>query len=370
MILITAGIVLSHALQPGGMLQQDGTVPGEYSAITDVVEPRTGVVWIADRLERTVWEVTAGGQRRPLLPEGPGPEELGRPARLLRTRSGFVVADAGNRRLTFLTREGVVTRGVPSRHAGAPNGIITPTDADTLGGLYWDARGVIRIVDGVTHGGGPEVPVVRWSARTGGIDSVARIAVRPLDVGARPTTGAMLIRAAYPAEDWWAVSDDGWIAIVRAEPYQVDWVRPDGSRFSHPPIPYERERITATHRRAWAQMVGSGAPVVTFSDGRESRSSQMATGTVRESDFEFPEYLPPVAPNGVAIDPRGRAWIRRYGAADVPARFDVVGRDGSRREALLPPGRRIVGFGERVLYAIREDPATGLQYVERYVVPD
>lgn len=55
------------------------------------------------------------------------------------------------------------------------------------------------------------------------------------------------------AEEQVQLFADGWISIVRVDPYRVEWRRPDGSMVRGPELPWDSPRSSAAERRAYAE---------------------------------------------------------------------------------------------------------------------
>jgi hypothetical protein len=90
-------------------------------------------------------------------------------------------------------------------------------------------------------------------------------------------------------------------------------------------------------------------------------------------DYEWEENLPPFRPSRTLVSPRGEVWVERWLPVDSFPRIEVFGEDGIRRgPMILPPGRRVIGFGETLeggetVYLARTDEYD-LRWLERYRV--
>ena len=84
-------------------------------------------------------------------------------------------------------------------------------------------------------------------------------------------------------------------------------------------------------------------------------------------EVEFPDYKPPFPISGVRATPDGQIWVQRYQRHDEErALFDIFGDRGELvKQVRLPAGRRLVGFGNGVLYAVMTDE-DDLEWLERY----
>ncbi|MGQ0767440.1 MAG: hypothetical protein ACT4OZ_17455 [Gemmatimonadota bacterium] len=155
-----------------------------------------------------------------------------------------------------------------------------------------------------------------------------------------------------------ALSADGWIAVVRRNPYRVDWRRPDGNMLRGQPLPHERVRVDDAEKvfimGAWAAE----------RDGRRRDPGSVG---------DWPQYYPPysAAPAGVLLlAGDGKVAVRRSATRRAPqARYDVIDRTGRLvGRVVLSPGSHLVGFGAGSAYAVAVD-ADGLQRLSRHPWP-
>src|SRR5690606_13458762 len=86
-----------------------------------------------------------------------------------------------------------------------------------------------------------------------------------------------------------------------------------------------------------------------------------------EEPSPWPKVKPPFSSARAAPD--GRLWVARAAADDDVAEYDVVA-PGARLEkrVRLPRGVTLAGFGQDMLYAVREDE-DDLRYLQRYRLP-
>jgi hypothetical protein len=127
---------------------------------------------------------------------------------------------------------------------------------------------------------------------------------------------------------------DGWISVVRVEPYRVVWRRPDGSIVTGPELPWESPRADATERRAYAdrhkRRFGDSSPV---------------------PEVPWADRIAPIRPGSVGT-PEGNILIARSLWSRVTDnRYDLVNRTGRLVGRLvLADTERVVGFGPRHIY--------------------
>ena len=177
--------------------------------------------------------------------------------------------------------------------------------------------------------------------------------------------------------DAWGVAADGRVVVARVADYRVEWIAPDGTVTTGTPVPYTRRRIGRAEKTAWRDSQAERGGGLTVRDERvngEIRRTVLRPGS-REDEaeldsYEWPAFLPPFQDRPIPVDGIGRAWVRRHREADGgPLQYDLF--DGSGAVVLkveLDAQRRVVGFGDGTLYAVRMDEQ-GLQYLERYALP-
>jgi hypothetical protein len=79
----------------------------------------------------------------------------------------------------------------------------------------------------------------------------------------------------------------------------------------------------------------------------------------------LPPYVSGLVPP-LIFAPDGLLWVRRTAAANAPETFDVIDRNARVAErVVLPARRKLVGFGNGVIFAVRIDD-DDLQYLERF----
>jgi hypothetical protein len=187
---------------------------------------------------------------------------------------------------------------------------------------------------------------------------------------ATPSPGPVLrIRTSYPGVipfyDEYDVTSDGAIALFRAGEYRFDWVNPDGSRTSSPPLPYDPPLVTAADRRRIADSLGA-ADRAWYEKALERFKNDSATyaatgvaalmNTLRRpvavpprDPAQIPDQFAPTSGNGVIADRENRLWVRPRRASGSPLGadnvYDVVDRSGRLAERVrVPVGWDIVAF--------------------------
>lgn len=343
------------------------------SLVTQVRELRSGEVVVADPIERKVFVLPASlASMRALGREGGGPGEYRQPDAVWPwPGDSTLVVDLGNARLSIVGPGGTWGRSIPMAGGaeGGPPAVIFPGGVDRTGRIHFAPPA----------GGGPmndSAQVMRTDGRGGRAEPVARYKTPDVD---RQESGSARQREVrirpipLAAADGWAVAVDGAVALVRREPYRVDWVR-DGVLRTGPVQMVARARLTDADKREWVgqQMLSGGISMsVEEENGRRSMSFGRSRPTSEPdiSGYKWPDRKPVFDPASVRVDPTGRAWVRRYGAPGEPRTHDVF--DGTGRlvgQVTLPARRVLLGFGAAALYAAEVDE-DGQYTLERYRLP-
>jgi hypothetical protein len=222
-----------------------------------------------------------------------------------------------------------------------------PVVKETGGGIDGaDTRG--RVLGGQTSppGHGDSSDVLLVDQVTAAVDTITRLWMPQRALGSRP---------AYIVYEKAELAMDGWVAVLRANPYRVDWRAPDGNwrlgkPVSIPAIPLDdREKKSYMLRRA--------------NGGKPAAPETNATWPAAIPAWSYALLSPLHSPDG-------RLLVLRTPSADYPdPRYDVINRNGElERQVTLGAKQFILGFGARSVYVAvqRED---GRQDVERHPWP-
>ena len=149
------------------------------------------------------------------------------------------------------------------------------------------------------------------------------------------------------------LTSDGWIAVLRANPYRVDWRKPDGAWVLGPPIPDATVPMTQRERDVYLAW-------------RERERPTQPRDTVRvwpENVCPWIGGYPPIA------TPDGKLVVYRVPTSEAPAtRYDVIDRQGRlERQIAMPSSDAILGFGQHSVYVIRTNPEN--QTISRHPWP-
>lgn len=364
LLLLGLAVPLS-AQSPVRLERPDAQFPEPFSNLIGLRELSDGRVIVADRLEQSVVRLDfRSGDMTPIGRQGDGPGEYGMPGSLFALGGDTtIMLDLPNGRGLVITPDARMSSNTVSFSAGESGSLFFPRAVDGRGRFYGTAP--MRI-----GANGPEstdsTAVIRW-APGGTTDTVFQLpnsasGVTTFRIGAGGAGAATAQgrRQAFQRTDQWAPTRDGRVAVVRAEPYHVEWM--DGARrTSGPTVPYQPVRVTGRDREAWAAAQSQGTMIVRTPQG--SRAMPIPRPNLDEVDF--PETKP--AFEAVSVTPEGEVWVRVSRPAGATRQlYDVFDGQGRRvRQVELAEGRQLVGFGQGTLYAVRVDE-DDLQWLERY----
>jgi hypothetical protein len=336
-----------------------------FSAIAGVRELSDGRVLVSDRLEIALRIVDLeAGAAEEIGHEGSGPGEYRIPGAVFALPGdSTLLVDFGNMRLTAVGPDGTLGESLGMVH---PEGfLLFPRGTDADGRLYFDRSNVMSMQPGESL---PDSFAVVASDRgTGDMDTIAML---PRPEVARVTSGgggaSFSGSGAQPfqvANDW-AVAPDGRVALAWGGDYRLEWRSRGGPSVLGAAVAYEPVKITRADKEAWADRMSSASMMVMTTGGGRSRTVNMPRPDI--DAIEWPEVKPAFGRDAVSVTPEGEAWVRRYVAAGDPETYDVFDAAARRvRQVVLPAGRRLVGFGRGVLYAVYVD-SDDLEWLERY----
>jgi hypothetical protein len=272
---------------------------------------------------------------------GPGPKEFRRFAQ------GFAI---GGDSTVMCDRETTTCLLVVGAEA---IGSLTSREFPALSGasvsfMYSNSRSFVSFTDATDS-----TTVTLIDLKTGGGVTILRMGP-PVSEGGR--VSAMQVES-EPV----ALFADGWISVVRREPYRVDWRKPDGSWVRGKLIPFERIKIDEKEREAY------------FQNRAEER--KIPLHEARKSSVPYGDYYPPFGGDPMNLHasiaaPDGRLLVhrpRRFSKSEN--RYDVVNRNGEIEGQLILPGRlSVLGFGPKSVYVVDIDK-DGVEWLCRYPWP-
>lgn len=363
-LIVHSGSLAAQSVERVSLSSPTAEFPEPFSSISGLRELSDGRVLVSDRLEKAVRILDFGtGDMQEIGRVGGGPGEYQMPGALLALAAdSTMLVDFGNMRLTRIAPDGQLLQSTSMQQTDR---FINPTGSDVLGRLYFDDLGSFRAGPGELP---EEAAVLRWDLAADRFDTVSympRPEVRMRSSGggggARFSMGRM---SPLQARDAWSVAPDGWLALARAEPYHVEWIQPSGEQVTGPNVTYEPVEVTDEDKEAFGNRTMTGVMVTAGGEGSGSRTIRIPPPD--SDDLEWPEVKPAFLPSGISVAPDGAAWVRRYVSHGEPELYDVFDRSGNRiKQVVLPPGRRLEGFGDGCVYLVRVDE-DDLQWVEKY----
>ncbi len=267
-------------------------------------------------------------------------------------------------------RDSSVMIGSPARwlvFSGARIATTLAPDAPAVAALKGITRGVDTLgyaysADFVRGGGsrpiGDSTVLIRVARASGRVDTIAKLAALvPRRTSAPDKNGFFSFSLpTIAAADEAVPFPDGWVAIVRTEPYRVEWRTSDGRWVRNGPLPFTAVRMDDKEKRAYMERLANAT-------GK--------TPSPPDSITDWPATVPPYrSPLVLIAASDGRVLVPRMPTADHPeTRYDVVNRRGTLDgQVVLPPNERIVDVGGASVYVgVTDDD--GIQRLRRHPWP-
>lgn len=349
----------------------DARFPHTFSSIRGLRELPDGRVIVADGIDEVVMIADLKtGKGDTLGRVGQGPGEYKSPDALYALPGGgTLLVDLGNGRLNYIGADGKYKESAPIAQGNMPRlSIIIPRGVDGQGRLYFQPAM-----------GGPDgrVPdsasVVRWTRASSTFDTVGRVKlpeIKTTQSGDANNQRMSQRPRPFPVQDSWNVGPNGQVAIARGREYRLDWITADGRLVRGRPVQVVAVPIRDADKREWAAEAANGIRVnmqnrngqMTMSFGRGGNADQEEEDAIAAT--EWPAAKPPFS--AVFVSPTGEAWVERSVPAGSPRVMDVFDPSGVlKARVTLPAGRRLVGFGNGVVY-LRHSDESDLQHLERY----
>ena len=291
---------------------------------------------------------------------GVGPDQYVQPGGFYRGQTGTtLLLDRAQQRVMRISPKAEFTGTYSIARKGEQSSSSADHDLQRL-----DARGFAYFTDRAAvldrAGMGTPAPLqlVRFEPNAQRRDIVAELR-RPETKTIQTSPNSTISRSVTgsPA-DGWGVAPDGRVAVVRGQPYRVDWISPTGAITRGPDIAVDPIPMTQADRDAFiaaSAARGGGASV------------GLAGGAPGGGGIEpmFAATKAPFSPDDVIVSPDAQVWVPRsrpFGATTVVVDvFDARGQRIDRVE--LPEKSRIVGFGSGALYVW--NGTTLLKYARR-----
>lgn len=326
----------------------------EFISILDVRELADGAVLIADARDNALWYARFGTRPVAVARRGRGPLEYGHVGALI-TLAGdsTMMFDGGNLRILLLSGSRPVAT-LSSQHSAVLAVHGRPLGGDSLGHLL--ARTQRRAPAGAPVFDRPSsdsAVVELYDRRRGTVDTIARTRPRPTrsvrtfdDTGGIKTSTMQRLQPGARGEEV-ALQPDGWLAVVRIEPFRVDWRRPSGTWVKGAPLPVAGERIESADRAMYENLATQARRDAINLGLAPPPVIPPAVGSIRHP---WEGRAPSAAPDGRLL------ILRSSGSSTPMTRYLVVNRSGGLDgEIHLPKGSLVVGAGRGWLYVHRKD---------------
>jgi hypothetical protein len=368
-------------------LQRLAAPSESFGFVQSVRELADGRVLVADPLGGLLVRMDLeSGTLENVGREGSGPGEWRQPDAVLPLPGdSTLLVDLGNARLSVLDPDGGFVRSYPMAMTppegtarppgpmGMATEILNPRITDASGAVYYQARPRVA-----APGTAPDsAEVKRWNPRDGDIVRLAGLrppAVTTSSSGSGDRVAVRMQPIPLAPQDDWAVAPDGRLAIVRAEPYHVQWLLPDSELRTGRAVEYAPVPIGTAEKERWLEAMGTAAMAVamTVQNGNANiqfrRGGSPPGGERSIDEFEWPSVLPAFREGSARVDWTGRVWVERYQHAGAPALYDVFDEHGTlTQQVRLPSGRQIIGFGSDRAYTVWGDDL-GLHHLEVYAL--
>lgn len=340
-----------------------------FTTISGLVELRDGRVIVADSRDKTLQLIDLSrGTATPVGRAGSGPAEWANPGRMFAIPGDTtLMLDVANGRFFVVHPDG-------KPGATRPIDAIGPLSFGEFLGVDPAGRVIILSDRRPARPGDGTVGIadlLRYERHSGRVDTLATLAQPKGEKSAAQVLPNGMLRMAtnlpLAAQDLAAVGADGRVAIIRAAPYRIEWITPDGRRVVGPDAEAPAIRVTDAEKEAFVrgQVRPGGILLVGPSGAPPQRQGRAAAPKLTSADFKrmmdpdmtWPAVKPPFMRGALHVAPDGRAWVHRSRAHDDSiAVFDVFDRSGRVVERVaLPPQTRLVGFGRGSVYLARTD---------------
>ena len=348
-----------------------------FDAVLAIRELASGKVLVTDLGPKTLLLADlATGEQVNVGRNGQGPGEYQFPGELFPFRGDSVLlVDRVGRRVLVVSPEGKLGRSIPFPEG--LSGLPDARGADRQGRIYFQGSPFRGEPGGGMEVGGTlpdSVPLIRWDPATKKIDSLTRVKIPAIKVqvsGGQNARTVMMRNQPFAPSDEWIVTPEGRVAIARVGDYHIEWLG-TGAPVRGAPVRHEPLKVAAADRQIFLDGMRNSRNRITVSVGGPGPSggrNNQGNGQpqISEKDFDWPEVKPPFPSRALQFAPEGQLWVTRSTSArdstPVYDLFDAGGKLTGR--VTLPLGRRMVGMGKGVVYAVRTDE-DGLQWLERY----
>ena len=358
---IVAALSLPQAPRAITLRPADATLGEPFASIYSIRELADGRVLISDNSSdnRVVVADLGSGRLRRIGHVGAGPREYRRAGRLfaLPGDSTLLIDSPDRGRWWLLMHHDSIVRSVPPdlpalRVVGG-----SPSGADDRGRVLG-----VRSTgsEKLTHNRIRLKLVAVIGDRNGALaDTIARLGgdeheITQVGTRARPFWVQRQLSGSVAEQA--LMFPDGWIAVVRVEPYRVEWLTSSGGWVRGPEIPWERPRADAREKAA----------------ALERHRLRYGEKNLKQVEaYPWADRIAPVRSSSATIAaPDGKLLVLRAQWSKEPdTRYDVFDRSGQRlAQLVLPDSERVMGFGPRSIYISVRD-GDDFHYLRRHPWP-
>jgi hypothetical protein len=366
--MLVLGVLVSVSLHAQPALRLEAPVAAsrnEFQRGTAVRELSNGSLLVVDRDRKALLRISSLGEPATTVGRmGNGPGEY-RSVGDLWPLGGdsTLLTNAFSGRWILLDGARIVRTFAESR----PGNLIVrgTTDGASAAGEVV-ARRVLRHRAGVTHreSTADSLVIVRARLQSDLADSIAVIAGHgPEGFTVVPAAPGRLTHIVpinpLGSADQTLLFPDGWLVVVRAQPYRVEWRRPDGAWVRGPLLSSTVRRVT---RAEQCEAIARAFTATWPCNPAEFNGWPATVPPLRLSNPYFGHPLIALSNGRVAIG-------RTEPLGDARRHYDIADRLGNRVGTLtLAPGEVLVGSSARYAYVAYTDD-DGLQTLRRYGWP-
>lgn len=312
-----------------------------FTYVSSVRPLKDGSILVTDpreqRVERHRFD---GSQGEPVSRQGLGPAEWSRAVELVSAcNDRSLQYDPAALRLHLYERERLIRVFPPD---------LTPPVGALLAGAHGDSAVVfVKPPAPPTAGGldlrfGESLAVVRVLLRDLSMDTATMLRDAPGRIARAPDESGelkpvALARPAFAAGEQAAAFCDGTIAVVRLDPYRIEWRAPDGQVIVGAPLDDAPRELTPSMKNAYLR--------ATVRQREAIRSAPPAIRSALLARYEeFPTHLPPIDAFALIAADDSLLYVRKpWLPTDSVRQYDVFRRGGVRVATLtMPPNERLL----------------------------
>lgn len=317
------------------------SVDHDFTRVTSVRELADGRVLVVDAGERSIIVVDFSTRRARVVGQsGSGPNEYRSVGRLIALAAdSTLIADRANGRYLLLFQDRIVGAMDPASPVVGALGFAL-LGADPNGHLFASRAVTGELPRDVRHR--PRSVVLRFNRHNGALDTLVSMLgaeVTSTQVGRPPRATFSTVAVTLSVPEQAAIDGRGSVAILRQEPYRVDWIGRDGRTRRGPALESGQQLVTEDDKTAWSRRMAEES-------GRDVRALIPS--------LPWAKYTSPVRENAFFTLAGERLLVGRSLRADSPtSAWDVIDRRGLRTTQIsFAANTSVVGVGSRGLYVV------------------